>query len=771
MSRRFLQILLAALLCLSIQCGKDTGTNPNDETTKIPASTKPVARDAVVSVTDTTCTLSKQNLDKQLKVNDLLVSEYGQGLLRRIASVRETATEVVVETMPAALTDAIEKCDLQLTRTLTPKDLRQVKQMAPGVRFGPSPSGRGEFFVELDDVVIYDGDGNPDTQSDQVVLSGELTLQLTLEFHIRIDNFTLKELKIAGSFKDTLKVDMETSVDVLSLDEKKEIASFDLNPIVVWVGPVPVVITPEMAIVVGVSGDVSLGITVGMEQHTCLKAGLQFRDGNWEPIHEVMCDFEWNPPRFLAAAEAKGYAGPQLNFLLYGVAGPYVNTKGYIEFQVDLFDDPWWVIYGGIEASAGAKMEILDHDIADHEIPDVIGYRIMLAQAPGPANTAPTASFTVTPSTGTTSTNFQFDASGSSDAEDPVSALQVRWNWENDGVWDTDWSTTKTANHQYGTTGTKTIRLEAKDTGGLTDDTTRTVTVIGTGPVPGEMVLVPAGNFTMGDGVASCGLSQHQVTLTHSFYLGKYEVTNQEYRDALQWAYGCGYVTATLDTVRDNLDGSTVMLVHLGSVLPGQTECQVSFSGGVFTVDSGKENHPMTNVSWYGAAAYCDWLSMSEGLGRAYNHSTWQCNSGNPYGASGYRLPTDAEWEYAARYNDGRIYPWGDESPDCSRANYCGCVGSTAAVGSFPAGATSLGLYDMAGNVLQYCNDWWICDLGTSSQSNPTGPPEPPPYPFRVMHGGSWLEFYDDNLRCAGRLLTYPPLADFDFGFRCARSH
>ena len=105
-------------------------------------------------------------------------------------------------------------------------------------------------------------------------------------------------------------------------------------------------------------------------------------------------------------------------------------------------------------------------------------------------------------------------------------------DWENDD-WDTEWTTTKTASHQFGTTGLKTIKLQVKDTGCAMDATTQTVTVTGT-PVPGQMVLVPAGTFRMGDGVAFCGRLEYQVTLTHSFYLRKCEVTNQEYRDALQ---------------------------------------------------------------------------------------------------------------------------------------------------------------------------------------------------------------------------------------------
>ena len=84
-------------------------------------------------------------------------------------------------------------------------------------------------------------------------------------------------------------------------------------------------------------------------------------------------------------------------------------------------------------------------------------------------NTASTASFTVNPTIGTTATTFSFDASGSTDNEDATSALEVRWDWNNDGTWDTNYSTTKTATHQYADVGTYTIKLEVKDSDGLTN--------------------------------------------------------------------------------------------------------------------------------------------------------------------------------------------------------------------------------------------------------------------------------------------------------------
>ncbi len=92
-------------------------------------------------------------------------------------------------------------------------------------------------------------------------------------------------------------------------------------------------------------------------------------------------------------------------------------------------------------------------------------------------NTEPTASFTVNPTSGTTTTIFNFDASSSSDNEDATSALQVRWDWENDGTYDTNWSATKTATHKYSTIGTYTVKLEVKDSGGLTKSKTQSLSI------------------------------------------------------------------------------------------------------------------------------------------------------------------------------------------------------------------------------------------------------------------------------------------------------
>ena len=287
--------------------------------------------------------------------------------------------------------------------------------------------------------------------------------------------------------------------------------------------------------------------------------------------------------------------------------------------------------------------------------------------------------------------------------------------------------------------------------------------------VPGFVAVAP-GTFMMGSPTTEDGRhdneAQHQVTLTHSIYVQATEVTNQQYRDMAQWAYDNGHVTATASGLYDNLDGSTQILKHLGAQY-----YEIAFSAGVFSCIN--PTHPVKYVTWYGSVAYCDWLSLQQGLPRAYNHSTGECNAGNPYGAPGYRLPTEAEWEYACRagtqtpFSTGSCLDAGTEANYDGRYPYTGCptgpyVGWTVPAGSYPANA--LGLYDMHGNLWEWCNDWYGAygEIVTDPVGAGVGG-------FRVIRGGSWISVARYG-RAALRRGFAPSSVSYYLGFRVVRS-
>ena len=184
-------------------------------------------------------------------------------------------------------------------------------------------------------------------------------------------------------------------------------------------------------------------------------------------------------------------------------------------------------------------------------------------------------------------------------------------------------------------------------------------------------------------------------------------------------------------------------------------------------MQSGWEDHPVVWVTWYGAAAYSNWRSGMEGLQLCYDTSTWECS----FVASGYRLPTEAEWEKAARgSSDERSYPWG-EGIDCGRCNYAvdgPCVGTTVVVddAGYQDGASPYGALHMGGNVWEWCNDWYgDVYYGTSPVSDPRGPSSGT---SRVQRGGSWWDgsYWE---RCAARLYGWPTDSIDRIGFRTAR--
>jgi iron(II)-dependent oxidoreductase len=157
---------------------------------------------------------------------------------------------------------------------------------------------------------------------------------------------------------------------------------------------------------------------------------------------------------------------------------------------------------------------------------------------------------------------------------------------------------------------------------------------------------------------------------------------------------------------------------------------------------SGRDDHPVNCVDWQQSVDFCQW--------------------------AGARLPSEAEWEYAARSEGQNIlYPWGDDLPTCSLANYTGCEDETWAVCNATAGNTTQGLCDMAGNVWEWVQDWYHdsytgAPLNGSAWESPSGD-------YRVIRGGAW-DVLAGGLRVSYRSKAYPDAEFSYYGFRCARN-
>lgn len=299
---------------------------------------------------------------------------------------------------------------------------------------------------------------------------------------------------------------------------------------------------------------------------------------------------------------------------------------------------------------------------------------------------------------------------------------------------------------------------------------------------PSGMAFIPAGRFTMGDtlndGQAN-ELPLHDVYV-NAFHIDRTVVTNDKMVEVMQWAYEQGKITVSSNDWVRNLEGDHQELLALW-----EDPCRITWNRSDFGMKPAKgSGYPCVNVTWYGALAFCNYRSEMEELTPCYNLTNWTCS----WSANGYRVPTEAEWEKAARGGiSAKRFPWGN-TIDHGRANYQANgsaytydvspytnrtyhpdydeVGApfTNPAGDFPPNA--YGLYDMAGNTWEWCWDRYGA-YSSEAQTDPKGP-STPAYYYRIRRGGGYTADASE-CRTAERFYDSPEGFYSHVGFRCVR--
>ncbi|MFQ5595966.1 MAG: formylglycine-generating enzyme family protein, partial [Anaerolineae bacterium] len=239
---------------------------------------------------------------------------------------------------------------------------------------------------------------------------------------------------------------------------------------------------------------------------------------------------------------------------------------------------------------------------------------------------------------------------------------------------------------------------------------------------PAHMDLVPAGPFRMGSQNGRADEKPAHSVYLDAFSIDRFEITNAEYAEFLNAIGGHQGRCAGHDCIDTQDEDPDSHILY-------------NYRSRRYVVEAGYERHPVVKVSWYGAQTYCE--------------------------QRGKRLPTEAEWEKAARGPAGFVFPWGNRF-DINKANVDQVVGDTTPVGSYQHGVSPYGAYDMAGNVWEWVADWYQAYAGSDYRSEFFGEK------YKVVRGGSWNHPHRDA-RSAARDIAHPARRIRVVGFRCAR--
>lgn len=244
----------------------------------------------------------------------------------------------------------------------------------------------------------------------------------------------------------------------------------------------------------------------------------------------------------------------------------------------------------------------------------------------------------------------------------------------------------------------------------------------GPGYDPSQTILIPEGNFVMGSDEWADTERPARTIYLNTYRIDKYEVTNAQYAFFLRAV-----------EVLENTAGDELVDIDDRDIEIGFTD------NGLEVLDQSKADYPIMEVSWYGATAFCNWV--------------------------GGRLPTEAEWEKAARGVDGWHFPWSNDPLEASLITGWAIEGPTAQVGSHAIDKSPYGVFDMGGNIAEWVNDWYAQSYYSEGpEQNPLGPEDGV---LRVVRGGATSP-YPQDMRTTVRRRHRPGTTSRAIGFRCA---
>jgi PKD repeat protein len=460
----FTEIAIFAMLVLS-NCKKD---DPPPTGTKISERAKVVNESiwnqnfASIDSATFTLTFSRNSEIEKFKPGDYIISSVGEGLLRKVKSIQVVNNQVIVQTENATLTDVIEQGLIDFEQQLTISQVKSIDYYYEGIYLDTTNlKANNEILTWTFNVVLYDEDTNLQTTHDQIRLLGNFDCDWKLIAKIDIGiSQGLKEVKFGFESNESLDLKLLAGLEY-NFEKKYTLATVNFTPIIVFVGVMPVIFTPQLKIILGIDGYANASITTEITQELSFNAGLQYlKNSGWGSYKVYNKNFNFQPPQLNINAGATGYIKPEMSIKLYGITGPYANLMLYGKLNANLLETPWWKLHAGLNMAAGVKATILDKFVLDFTISDLINFEQQIAQATTPPNLTPIAAFAGSPTSGSAPLTVSFT--------DQSTNNPTSWVWDfGDGTT----STQRNPSKIYNSAGTYTVKITVTNSYGSNSHT------------------------------------------------------------------------------------------------------------------------------------------------------------------------------------------------------------------------------------------------------------------------------------------------------------
>jgi len=285
-----------------------------------------------------------------------------RGLLRRVTRVERQGGRLVVDTAPGALEDVFWSARFRHRARMLASDIAVARPQVEGLVVPDAATqawSPGPIEFELLDVVLFDGDGDPATTSDQVRATGTLGAEPSFDLDVDIAWGRVRRLQFTSTTRlcATLALDAQAAA---SFSHTVTVATVQFAPVTVMIGPVPLVLSPVVDVHVGASGSVSAEIRTSVTAATSAVAGLVYEDDRWRGFADLPdglddVELEWSPPEVTGSAGVEVLAGPQLTLLLYDLGGPYASVYGYADAWAAR-EPPTWALDVGLRGNLGVAV-------------------------------------------------------------------------------------------------------------------------------------------------------------------------------------------------------------------------------------------------------------------------------------------------------------------------------------------------------------------------------------------------------------------------------